>query len=80
MFIISAKTIFVDFLPFYTEEVKNYLNGYLKLFPKHLKEATERNGFYIFVALFKAVAADWLRNGNIKLPDGAVCDVLIEHQ
>ena len=71
---------FVDFLPFYTEEVKNYLNGYLKLFPKHLKEATERNGFYIFVALFKAVAADWLRNGNIKLPDGAVCDVLIEHQ
>ncbi len=80
LFIDSAKTIFADFLTFYSEEVKKYLNGYMKLFPKHLKEATERNGFYVFVALIKAVAANWLRNENIKLPDDAVCDVLIEHE
>jgi hypothetical protein len=48
-----------------------------KLFPKHLKETTERNGFHVFVALFKAVAADWIRSGRIRIPAGAVCDVLI---
>ena len=79
LFITSVKTSFADFLPFYSEEVKKYLNGYMKLFPKHLKEASERYGFYVFVALLKAVAADWIRNGEIKIPDGAVCDVLIEH-
>lgn len=76
-FIASVKTIFADFLPFYSEEVKKYLKGYMKLFPKHLKEATERNGFYVFVALFKAVAADWLRKGKISLPNDTVCDVLV---
>ncbi|MDD5603944.1 MAG: sigma factor-like helix-turn-helix DNA-binding protein, partial [Eubacteriales bacterium] len=77
LFLASVKTIFADFLPFYSEEVKKYLDGYMKLFPKHLKEATERNGFHVFVALFKAVAADWLRSRKIKIPNGAVCDALI---
>lgn len=45
-FLACVKTIFADFLPFYTEEVKKYLSGYMKLFPKHLKDATERNGFH----------------------------------
>ena len=80
LFINAAKTIFGDFLPFYSQQVKTYLNGYMKLFPKHLKEAVERNGVYVFVALLKAVAADWLKCGKISLPDGAVCDVLIEHK
>ncbi len=78
LFVKSAKTIFAEFLPHYTEEVKKYLKGYMRLFPKHLKEAAERNCFYVFVALFKAVAADWLRKGQITLPDSAVCDILIE--
>lgn len=79
LFVSSGKAIFADFLPFYSGEVKKYLDGYMKLFPKHLKAATKRNGFYVFVALLKAVAADWLRNGKIKLSDVAVCDALIEH-
>lgn len=77
LFLMSAKTIFADFLPLYAAEVKKYVNGYLKLFPKHLKEASERNGFHVFVVLFKAVAAHWQRNGKINIQDGAVCDVLI---
>ncbi|MGI6654037.1 MAG: RNA polymerase sigma factor [Christensenellales bacterium] len=77
LFLMSAKTIFADFLPLYAAEVKKYVNGYLKLFPKHLKEASERNGFHVFVALFRAVAAHWQRNSKINIQDGAVCDVLI---
>ena len=77
-FLASAKRIFADFLPFYADEVKKYLAGYTKLFPKHLKEATERNSYYVFIALLKAVAADWLRSGKITLPHGTVCDVLIQ--
>ncbi|MDR1689125.1 MAG: RNA polymerase sigma factor [Clostridiales bacterium] len=76
-FLNSAKTLFAGFLPHYTEEVKKYLNGYLKLFPNHLKDAAQRNGFHIFVALFAAVSALWLKIGKITLPDGAVCDALI---
>lgn len=77
-FITSVKTIFADFLPFYSEEVKKYLKNYMKLFPKHLKEATERNGFYVFVALLTDVAADWIKSGKITIPTSAVCDVLIQ--
>ena len=77
LFHASAKTIFAGFLPIYAEEVKKYLDGYMKLFPKHLKDATERNGFYVFVAIFKAVAANWLRSGKIAIPGGAICDTLI---
>ena len=76
-FITSAKTNFADFLPFYSEKVKKYLDGYMKLFFKHLKDAAERNGFYVFVALFKAVAKDWIKSGKISIPNGAVCDALI---
>ncbi|GHU37015.1 hypothetical protein FACS1894105_08340 [Clostridia bacterium] len=77
LFIESAKDIFADFLPVYSEKVKQYLNGYLKLFPKHLKDAAERNGFYVFVALFTSVAANWLKNGKITIPENAFCDTLI---
>ena len=77
LFLASVKTIFADFLPFYAKEVKKYLEGYMKLFPKHLKDAAGRNGFHVFVALFKAVAADWISKGKINIPAGAVCDVLV---
>jgi hypothetical protein len=61
----------------YSDQVKKYLNGYMKLFPKHLKEAAARNGFHVFVAMFKAIAADWEQSGKINIQTGAVCDTLI---
>ena len=77
LFINLVKITFADFLPFYSEQVKKYLSGYLNLFPKHLKEATARNGFYVFIALFKAVTANWIRNEKINIPNDSICDVLI---
>lgn len=77
LFINSVKELFADFLPFYSEQIKKYLNGYMKLFPKHLKEQSERNGFHVFVAMFNAITADWVKKGKIIIPHGAVCDALI---
>jgi len=77
LYIALANEIFADFLPFYTDQIKQYLNGYIKLFPKHLKEAANRNGFHVFVAMFKAIVGDWLQNGKINIPSDAVCDALI---
>ena len=77
LFITLIKEIFAEFLPFYSEQVKKYLDGYMKLFPKHLKEQVGRNGFHVFVALFKAVTADWIKNGKINISADAVCDALI---
>lgn len=72
-----TKELYEDFLPFYSEQVKKYLDGYMKLFPKHLKEQAGRNGFHVFVALFKAVAADWIKNDKINIPNASICDALI---
>lgn len=77
LYIALAKELFADFLPFYSNQIKQYLNGYIKLFPNHLKEPANRNGFHVFVAMFKAIAGDWRENGKISIPDNAVCDVLI---
>ena len=77
LFTTSVKSIFADFLPFYSEQVKQYLDGYMKLFPKHLKESVERNGLYVFVALFKAVVVNWRKSGKTNIPNGAFCDALI---
>ncbi len=77
LFTTLVKEIFIDFLPFYSDQIKQYLNGYIELFPKHLKEAANRNGFHVFVAMFKAVAADWIKTGKLNIPDNAVCDALI---
>lgn len=74
-----ASSAFHEFLPIYQEKIRRYVDGYIKLFPSHLKEAASRNGFHIFVSMFARIAAIWMRQGKMNLPDDAVCDVLIEH-
>ena len=78
-FIASARSIFADFLPVYARQVKEYLDGYTTLFPRHLKEAAGRYGFCILVvAVFQAmVVADWAKREKITIPNGAICDVLV---
>jgi len=76
-FIASAKDIFADFLPVYSAQIKKYLDGYMKLFPKHLKEAASRNGFDVFVAMINAIAADWERSNKINIQNNSICDALI---
>ena len=73
----TAVDVFADCLPLYAEKVKQYVNGYVKLFPKHLKDDAFFNGFNIFAAMFKAIANDWTRRGKIVIPNGAICDALL---
>jgi len=79
-FCASAKEIFADFLTFYSGQIKRYLNGYLKLFPNHLKDAANRSGFAVFIGMYGAIAADWLDRGKISIPRGALCDALVMMQ
>ncbi len=77
LFTAEAKSIFADFLPFYAEEAGKYLDGFLKLFPKHIRDKAKWFSAYIFVSLFKEIAKDWHEKGRINIPRGAVCDVLV---
>lgn len=63
----------------YTTAVENLLNGYAKLFPKHLQEEAQRLSHHMFFELFSVVASYAQRNGIIKMPSlDYVCDVLLE--
>ena len=77
LFTKSATDIFGDFLPFYAEKIGVFVDGHIKLFPKHLKDDARLNGAYLFAAMFNAIARDWLQRGKIVIPDGAVCDALM---
>jgi len=74
LFAKAARAVFADFLPVYAAKIKQYVDGHVKLFPKHLKEDALFNGFNIFSAMFKAIAKDWVARGKVIIPDGAVCD------
>lgn len=76
-FLRVAKDIYAEFLILYTDEIKSYLNIYLKQFPKHVKEAAGRNGFYVFVGMINAIVEEWVKKERIQIPTGSVCDVLI---
>ncbi|MCL1787088.1 MAG: RNA polymerase sigma factor [Defluviitaleaceae bacterium] len=78
LFARNAMETFVDVLPAYSQKLKEYVDGYVKYFPKHLKNAALMNGFYIFGAMFKAIANDWVARGKVTIPHGAVCDALVE--
>ncbi len=74
-----VRETFSAFFPLYQKEMQRYVGGYVSLFPRHLKAAAERNGFYLFVSMFTKVVSVWLSQGNIHIRNGAVCDVLIGH-
>lgn len=76
LFVQNAIDIFADVLPLYSELVKKFVDGYVKIFPKHLKDDALFNGFNIFAAMFKAIVADWIKKGMVSIPDSAVCDGL----
>ena len=78
LFAQNAMEVFADVLPDYSQKTKAYVDGYVKYFPKHLRDAALMNGYYIFGAMFKAIANDWVRQGKVVIPPGAVCDALIE--
>lgn len=79
-FTLLATEIFSTVMLQYSQKLRCYINGYIKLFPPHLRDAANRNGFYLFVAMFSKIASKWISQGKLHIPDGATCDVLIEHE
>jgi RNA polymerase sigma factor (sigma-70 family) len=71
---------FGDFLPVYQKKLKAYVSGYVRKFPAHLREAANRNGWYLFVSMFPKIAAVWQQQGRLTIPSGAICDVLLGHE
>ncbi len=79
-FKVLLSEAFESFMPYYLERIQSYMQGYIKVFPAHLRDAANRNGFYLFVAMFSKVASIWLEQGKIHIPQEAVCDILIAHE
>ncbi|MCL2405390.1 MAG: sigma-70 family RNA polymerase sigma factor [Defluviitaleaceae bacterium] len=73
----TAASVFAQLMPVYAGKIKTYVNGYAKVFPKHLKEDAMFNGIHVFAAMLKVIVNDWVLRGKIVIPDGAVCDALI---
>ncbi len=71
--------IFEDIIPLYQRQVKKYSDGFIKLFPKHLRY--KAGGMYpnIFFTLLKKVIGEWTTSGKIKISPDSVCNVLVEH-
>jgi RNA polymerase sigma factor (sigma-70 family) len=67
-----------EFLPVYQAKLKAYAAEYVRQFPAHVREQAHRGAFGLFVAMFPRVAAEWQKQGKLNIPDGKVCDVLIE--
>lgn len=63
----------------YSKSVEKLLDGYYKLFPKHLQDEARRLCHHMFFGLFSVVVAYAQKKEIIKMPSqGYVCDVLLE--
>jgi len=71
--------VFENFMPLYQQQVKKYSDGYIKLFPKHLRYKAEEMCYSIFHSLIKKVIGEWAITGRIKISPDSICNVLIEH-
>jgi hypothetical protein len=76
----NVDEIFGNFFPMYQEKMKAYVSGYVRKFPAQVREPANRNGYYLFVAMFPKIAAVWQKQGKLTIPSGAVCDVLLGHE
>ena len=72
-----AFEIFDEFMPLYKRELTKYVEGYIKLFPRHLKINVQRRTGY--QRIFRKVINEWAKSGKIKIPAESICDVLVEH-
>jgi hypothetical protein len=77
LFIESAIDIFADIIPLYSKKAKEFVDGHVEQFPKHLKNDALSNSYFLFGGMFKAIASEWIKEGRIKIPHNAICDALI---
>lgn len=70
---------FVGVIEDYCNVVKNFTDGYIKLFPAHLKDEAIRACHGMFIGLYSAVVRFAQERGDIEKPqDRSICDVLIQ--
>ena len=67
-----------ELLPLCQKQVKIYADGYKKLFPPHLKNKVDSSGIS-FICLIRKGLGELAKSGKIQIPQGSVCDVLVEH-
>jgi RNA polymerase sigma factor, sigma-70 family len=71
--------VFEDIMPLYQKQVKKYSDGYIKLFPKHLRHKAEGMCYSIFYTLIKKVIIEWVVTGKVNISPESICSVLVEH-
>ena len=63
----------------YNRVVEAFAEGYMKLFPAHLKEDAERMCQNVFMDMYAVIVEHGQRTGAIELPSaGCVCDVMYQ--
>lgn len=74
-----AEKHLAPLMPEYNEAVNRFVNGYKKLFPKHLDDECARRMYAVFNELFTTVIAYGQKTGRIAMPSGDYsCDALVE--
>lgn len=64
----------------YAQAVTAFLNGYRKLFPKHLEKEVTMACRYMFLSLFAVICKMAQEKGMLKSPGkGSICDVLLQN-
>ena len=81
-FDLLADNAFKSSIDEYSNAVRQYVNGYQKLFPEHLKDEVARACNYMFLTLYATHICDIAKERGqlISPPDGSICDVLIQHK
>lgn len=81
-FDVLADEAFKSSIDEYANAVQQYVNGYQKLFPEHLKDDVTRACHYMFLSLYSTHICDIAKEKGLLISpcDGSVCDVLIQHK
>ena len=69
---------FEDIIPAYRENLKKYTNGFKKFFPSTVKNIADNDQF-MFCEMYRKTVEHWNDIKKVKIPDSAVCDVLLIH-
>jgi hypothetical protein len=79
-FDILANKYFADIAPKIADVVKRYTDGYIKLFPKHLKNDAEQAMYFFFIGGFYANMVMISQDKNLldKPSSSSSCDVIIQ--
>ncbi len=77
---ISEKYL-APIMPRYNEIVETFIQGYKKLFPKHLRCDAERMCKNMFIGMYSVIVEYAQRTGKLSMPsENCYCDVMIQHK